>query len=63
VEFEATDLAAAREHLVRAGWLECARRGKGRDRWAWQCARCNPTLLPARDRLGPSVGQLAKRSS
>jgi hypothetical protein len=30
--------------------LECARAGKGRDRWDWWCASCNPELRPPRTR-------------
>ncbi|HEY2510530.1 MAG TPA: hypothetical protein VGI39_06730 [Polyangiaceae bacterium] len=42
VELEAADLSAAREQLVRRGWLEGALRGRRSERWGWVCPACNP---------------------
>jgi hypothetical protein len=32
--------------LRAAGWLDCARKAAGRERWAWRCAACRPQGSP-----------------
>jgi hypothetical protein len=39
----ATTFDASVAELAARGWLECARRGQGRDRWHWWCPSCNPS--------------------
>jgi hypothetical protein len=39
---EAADAEVARALLAARGWLECARRGRGRERWDWWCPQCAP---------------------
>jgi hypothetical protein len=47
---EVADDAAARSLLVTRGWLECARKGRRRERWDWWCPRCAPSPPTTRGR-------------
>jgi hypothetical protein len=35
-----TDIDASFAELLAAGWMHFARRGVGRERWAWKCTTC-----------------------
>ena len=41
-----TDIDASFAELLAAGWMHFARRGVGRERWAWKCAACKPQGRP-----------------
>ena len=43
---EPTDLDASFRALAASGWMHFARRGVGRERWAWKCPTCKPTGKP-----------------
>jgi hypothetical protein len=37
-----TDIDAGFAELLAAGWLHMARKGQGREKWAWWCPACKP---------------------
>ena len=39
---EAASHVLASDAFTALGWLECARKGKGRARWDWWCPGCVP---------------------
>jgi hypothetical protein len=53
-EFHAGDVASARAQLGAAGWLECALKGRVRERWAWRCPACVPAKPTGAMRTTPS---------
>ena len=41
-----TDVEGSFTALLSAGWMHFARKGVGRERWAWKCLTCKPQGKP-----------------
>lgn len=52
-ELDEENVDDARADLVKIGWLEMARDGKGRERWHWHCKTCRPK--PSSSSMGPTT--------
>jgi hypothetical protein len=51
-----TEVEASFNELLAVGWMHFARKGIGRERWAWKCAACKPQGMPRTS--GLTTGQL-----
>lgn len=60
LELEIADVDAARRELGARGWMEAARKGRGRERWDWWCPRCAPSSAPAKT-FGLTTAQMVPK--